>query len=240
MSTYVLVHGAWLSAWGWEKVVALLEQVGNKVVAPDLPAHGTDKTSVGEASLQAYTAKVVQVIDEQSEPVILVGHSMGGTVISEVAEARPTKIKSLVYLTAYLLPSGKSLFQAAQEDSGSQVPTILDVQQDKGLVALKEDGLADVFFNDCSSEEVAAGLAHYQPDPIGPLATPVNVTEANWGRVPRFYIECTEDKVISPDYQKSMYTALPCQAVFSIAAGHTSAFLASAQAPELVKLLTQI
>src|SRR5690242_20353457 len=119
-----------MSGWGWHKVAALLEQAGHKVTAPDLPAHGDDKTSVSEASLQAYTDKIVQAVDAQTEPVILVGHSMGGTVISQVAEAQPDKVKTLVYLTAYLLPNGKSLFQAAQEDAGSQTPTILDIQLD--------------------------------------------------------------------------------------------------------------
>jgi pimeloyl-ACP methyl ester carboxylesterase len=238
MSTYILVHGAWMSNWGWHKVIPLLEQAGHTVIAPDLPAHGEDKTSVGEASLQAYTNKIVEILDAQPEPVILVGHSMGGTVISQAAEARPDKIKKLVYLTAYLLPNGKSLFQAAQEDAGSQVPAILDVQQDKGLVGLKEDGLAEIFFSDCAEQDAAQGVAHYQPDPIAPLATPVTVSEANWGRVPRVYIHCTEDKVISPAYQESMYSALPCQQVFSIKAGHASSFLS--QADELVKLLTQL
>jgi hypothetical protein len=99
-------------------------------------------------------------------------------------------------------------------------------------------GLATVFFSGCAAEDTAAGIAHYQPDPIAPLATPVSVSQANWGRVPRAYIHCTEDKVISPAYQESMYTALPCQPVFSIAAGHASAFLS--QAEELVKLLIQL
>ncbi len=238
MSNYVLVHGSWMSAWGWNNLIAELEKAGHTVIAPDLPAHGGDTTPVAEASLQGYTAKIVEVLDSQSEPVILVGHSMGGSVISQVAEARPDKIQTLVYLTAYLLPNGKSVFQAAQEDAGSQVGPILDIQQDKGLVGLKADGLAEIFFSGCTEEDAAAGVAHYQPDPIAPLATPVTVSEANWGRVPRVYIHCTEDKVISPAYQQTMFTASPCQQVLSIKAGHASSFLS--QAEELAKLLAQV
>jgi pimeloyl-ACP methyl ester carboxylesterase len=236
MSTYVLVHGAWMSAWGWHKVVPLLEAAGHTAVTLDLPAHGEDKTPVSAASLQAYTDKVVAAVDAQSEPVILVGHSMGGTVISQVAEARPNKIKTLVYLTAYLLPNGKSLFQAAQEDGGSKVATILDIQQDQGLAGLQKDGLAAIFFSGCTAQDASEGVAHYAPDPIAPLATPITTSEANYGRVPRIYIHCTADLVISPAYQEAMYTALPCAKVLSIEAGHASAFLS--QAEELVGLLT--
>jgi pimeloyl-ACP methyl ester carboxylesterase len=237
MDTYVLVHGAWMSAWGWHKIVPLLEAAGHKVITPELPGHGTDKTPADKASLQAYTDTVVKVLDPQNEPVILVGHSMAGTVISQVAEARPDKVKTLVYLTAYLLTDGQSLFAAAQSDPESLVPTILVVEQDKGIVGLREDGLQTVFFNDCTAEDVAAGLAHYQPDPLVPLATPVSITEANYGRVPRIYIECSQDKVISPALQRTMYTTLPCQQILTLDAGHAG-FLS--KPTELVALLTTL
>ncbi len=109
MSTYVLVHGAWHGGWYWHKVVPLLEKEGHKVEAPDLPGHGKDKTPISEITLEAYAQSICKVLDAQSEPVILVGHSMGGIVITQVAEYRPERIKMLVYLTAFLQPSGEFL-----------------------------------------------------------------------------------------------------------------------------------
>jgi len=103
MSTYVLIHGAWHGAWCWKNIIPFLEKNGHKVVAPDLPGHGEDKRPIAEVTLQAYTDRVCQILDEQSEPVILVGHSMGGVVITQTAEYRPEKIKSL-----YLLSTGQS------------------------------------------------------------------------------------------------------------------------------------
>ncbi len=87
--TYVLVHGAFSDSNAWQKVTPLLEKEGHKVVTLDLPAHGKDTTPVEQASLQGYTDRVLQAVDAQQKPVILVGHSMGGTVISQVAEQRP-------------------------------------------------------------------------------------------------------------------------------------------------------
>ncbi len=92
MSTYVLVHGAWHGSWCWEKVVPLLEQAGHQVEALDLPGHGQDKTPIREITLAAYTNRVCETLDAQAEPVILVGHSLGGMVITQAAEERPAKI----------------------------------------------------------------------------------------------------------------------------------------------------
>ena len=75
MSTFVLIHGARHGGWCWYKVVPLLEKRGHTVLAPDLPSHGRDKTSISDVSLQTYVDGVCQILDAQREPVILVGHS---------------------------------------------------------------------------------------------------------------------------------------------------------------------
>ncbi len=107
MATYVLIHGAWHGAWCWDKVVSLLKMKGHRVEAPDLPGHGKDRTPIGEVSLEAYAEKICKVLDAELEPVILVGHSMGGIAISQAAEYLPDKIETLVYLTAFLLRDGE-------------------------------------------------------------------------------------------------------------------------------------
>ncbi len=89
MSTYVLVHGSFVGAWVWEKVVPLLRSDCHEVEAPDMPGRGEDKTPVPEISLGSYTDCVCRVLDSHAEPVILVGHSSGAAVISQAAEYRP-------------------------------------------------------------------------------------------------------------------------------------------------------
>ena len=95
MAIFVLIHGGNHGAWCWDRVVPLLEAKGHKVIAPDLPGHGKDKTPIQEVTLQSCVDKVCSVIEAQNEPVILVGHSISGVVISQVAEQIPTKIKTL-------------------------------------------------------------------------------------------------------------------------------------------------
>jgi pimeloyl-ACP methyl ester carboxylesterase len=215
------VHGAWHASWCWEKVVPLLEEAGHEVVTVDLPGHGGDDTPVSEVTLAAYAERVAAVLDEQPEPVVLVGHSMGGIVISEAAERRPEKIRLLVYLTGFLLPNGRSLLETAQTDEESLVFSNADVNEEKGIIRIREDAVRDVFYGDCSEEDVEKAKARLIPQPIAPFATPVGVSEEKFGRVRRAYIECLRDRAIGPATQKRMYTGLPCEKVVSIETSHS-------------------
>jgi pimeloyl-ACP methyl ester carboxylesterase len=107
MSTFVLIHGAFHGAWCSNKVTPSWSRQGvHKVVALDLPGHGGDQAPAAEVTLEAYADRVVEALDAHPEPVVLVGHSLSGTVISQVAERRPEKINKLEYLCVQLLPSG--------------------------------------------------------------------------------------------------------------------------------------
>jgi pimeloyl-ACP methyl ester carboxylesterase len=226
MSVYVLIHGAWHGSWCWDKIVPLLEKEGHTVVVPDLPGHGNDKTPIPEISLEAYANRVCEVLDAQSEPVILVGHSMGGIVITQAAEYRPEKIKKLVYLTAFLLQNGEFLLQYAEPDNDALVLPNLIMAEDQTYATVKEDALQEVFYSDCSEEDVKRAKSLLVPQAAAPFATPVNTTPDNFGRVPRVYVACNRDRAISPSIQKKMYNNLPCEKVIKMDTSHSPFFSA--------------
>ncbi|MFQ5614542.1 MAG: alpha/beta fold hydrolase [Anaerolineae bacterium] len=226
MSTYVLIHGAWHGGWCWDKVVPLLEKEGHKVEAPDLPGHGKDKTPTSEVTLQAYADRVCQVVNAQSEPVILVGHSMGGLAITQAAENCPGNIKALVYLTAFLLQDGEFLLQYAQEDTEALVLPNLIMAEDESFATVRDEGIKPAFYADCSDEDVARAKSLLVPQSAAPFGTPVHTTAENFGRIPRVYIECLQDRAISPSIQKRMYTNLPCEKVISMDTSHSPFFSA--------------
>src|SRR5690242_14650481 len=90
----VLVHGAWMGAWAWDDVAVELRARDEAVSVVELPAHGADQSPVADATLDAYVARVTASVDAAGAPVILVGHSMAGVVITEYAERNPDKVES--------------------------------------------------------------------------------------------------------------------------------------------------
>lgn len=226
MSTFVLIHGAWHGAWCWKNVVPLLEQAGHTVIAPDLPSHGQDTTPIDDVTLQSYTERVCAIVRAQAEPVILVGHSMGGVVITQAAEQCPDRIKALVYLCAFLPGNGESLLDLAQQDPETLVLPNLVVSDDQSRATVSEQAIKDAFYGDCSSEDIAWAKTLLVPQALAPFATPVRTTEASFGRVPRVYIEGLQDRAIPIALQRRMHSALPCRTVITMNTSHSPFFSA--------------
>lgn len=98
----VLVHGAFEDSGVWKGVEAGLRKDGYQTLAINLPGRAGNPLSPAQASLSAYSNAVLAGLAHEHRPVVLVGHSFGGIVISQVAEAVPEKVKTLVYVAAYL------------------------------------------------------------------------------------------------------------------------------------------
>ncbi len=220
MSTFVLVHGAWGGAWCWFKVIPLLQKEGHQVVAPDLPSHGVDKGSTASASLEAYAQRVGEILDACNEPVVLVGHSMGGIVISRAAELKPAKVAKLVYVAAFLLQDGQTMMQMAQADAQGQALANVVFSEDQKSATVKEEALRPVFGADCTEADLALARTLLVPQAVAPFTTPVRTSAGNWGKIPRMYIECLHDNAISIAMQRAMYAALPCQRVVTMDTSH--------------------
>lgn len=232
MSTHVLIHGAWHGAWCWHKLKPLLEARGCHVIAPDLPSHGIDRTPTASVSLQTYVDRVVGLLDEAPEPVHLTGHSLGGVVITQAAEARPDKVATLVYLTAFLLPDGGTLLERAEADAGGEVIRNLVFSPDHACASVHPDARRSAFYADCSEADVALAQSLFVPQATAPLAAPVRTTAERWGRVRRIYIECTADRAISIQTQRAMQARLPCERVIGLATGHSPFLSAPEQLAE--------
>ena len=218
MSSFVLVHGASHGAWCWKKIIPLLLQEGHTVVAPDLPGHGQDKTPIASITLKAYTDRVCEVLDDQTERVILVGHSMGGIVVTQVGEYRPEKIKRIVYLSAIVPANGESWFQSIQEIYDSSLIVVAD---DKSYYSYKDELVEDLFYGDCSEDDISFAKSNIVPQPMGPVAESIQITEEKYGSIPRVYIECLRDKTLIPAFQKKMYTIVPCEQIISMDTSHS-------------------
>lgn len=240
MTDFVLVHGSWMGAWAWQRVEPLLTSAGARAIAIDLPGYGADTTPVPEITLQAYADKALAAIDAAAESVILVRHSMAGIVVSTAAEQRPEKLAAVVYVAAYMLPAGESVFsfsQATPEFAGSQVMGYLEIDQEAGTSRIKPEGVGPLFVNDGTDADVEFARANSHVDYLAPSGTPITVTEANWGRVPRTYFETLRDQAVPIEAQRRMNALLPGARIESLDTGH-SPFITQPRA--LAELLLQV
>ena len=121
MAIYLLIHGAWHGGWCWRKVAPLLESKGHRGIAPDLPGHGQDRTPLASVTLESYARRICEIARQQTEAVILAGHSMGGVAITQAGEYCAEKIQALVYVCAFLPRNGDSLETWASRNSGTLV-----------------------------------------------------------------------------------------------------------------------
>ena len=232
MANFVLVHGSAHGSWCWERVVPLLKEKGHRVVAVDLPGNGNDDTPLSEVTLETYARHVCAVLDSLDSPAVVVGHSLGGLTISRTAELRPGGVAVLVYLTALLLEDGESFAPAVSADpeevaapgaimNALETRTSWNISDDLSHVVYKPELAQHRFYNDCSDDDVEWAKSMLVPQPVGPLVSPVRITDANYGQVPRVYLKCALDNAVTPEHAQRIYTALPCAQVITMQTGHS-------------------
>jgi pimeloyl-ACP methyl ester carboxylesterase len=198
-----------------------LKRAGNKVISLDLPGHGRDHTPIDEITLESYVGTLCDALEEEEGRVVLVGHSRGGIVISQAAERRPEKVKMLIYLAAYLIPNGQAMLPIALSDKESLIGQNLELNEAEGWHMIKDSAVRDALYGDCSDEDVELARSLLTREPNAPLATKLALTQANYGSVPRCYIETLKDKGCSIALQRSMRSLLPCQKVTSMNTSHS-------------------
>lgn len=191
----VLVHGAWHGSWAWDALTPLLAERGLTVHTVDLPSSGPDP-ALGDLAADSETVRAA--VDAIREPVTLVGHSYGGMAITQAA-AGLDNVDRLVYLAAFMLPSGLSLLQAV----GGVAPPWWQVDADRGTVAVPDP--VTVFFNDCSPAAAAAATARLGLQSLASFEQ--TLTAAAWEKIPSSYIVCERDAAIPPPAQEAMSAA---------------------------------
>ena len=185
----VLVHGGFVDGSGWQGVYDLLTRDGFRVGVAQNPT----------LSLEDDAAVTRRVIDEMDGPVVLVGHSYGGAVITEAG--LHDKVAALVYITAFAPDKGESVSTLiADPPPGAPVPPILPPRD--GFLFLDRDKFPASFAGD-----LPAGQAAFMADsqvPWGVNALSGTISEPAWRIKPSWYLVATDDKMIPPPAQRAM------------------------------------
>ena len=185
----VLVHGGFVDGSGWEGVYRALKKDGFKVSIVQNPT----------LSLAGDVEVTRRVIAAQDGPVVLVGHSYGGAVITEAGN--DPKVEALVYIAAFAPDAGESVTSLIKDPvPGAPVPPILPPQD--GFLLLDRTKFAASFAGDVDPEQ-AAFMADSQV-PWGLEAAAGAISEPAWKSKPSWYLVSTEDKMIPPEAQRAM------------------------------------
>lgn len=235
--TFILIHGSWHSAWNWHKVTPLLEKEGHRVYAIDLPGMGRDKTPIQEVTFEKTVRALCELIDHIEGKVILVGHSKNGTMISQVAEYRPEKIEKLIYLAAYLIPDGKTQKEYSAQDTAGWLKPYVTIHETTRSHTLQTEIYKEGLYHDCPDDITEMAKVILSNEPIESGTARLSLSEENYGSIPRYYIECTEDRAVTPFIQRKMYTESPCEKVYQMATSHSPFF---SQPKELTDILCEI
>lgn len=193
MARIVLVHGMCATKRSWNDLPARLRVAGHDVTNVTLPGHG-NLLEFWTTDLSDYVDEVIEAMSP-AEKSVLVGHSMGGFVISQAAAKNIDEVASLVYVAAMMPKPGD---------------TIKDISAKTGTDAAD---IVTEFVN------AGAGFETLVPQPMRPLRAPFTDTQGI-ASVPRHYIRCTEDRIIPPSLQDAMMSEWPGTTSVDIATGH--------------------
>lgn len=200
-ATVVLVHGAWHGSWCWARVEALLEARGIRTVAIDLPRQRMDPLRPDLGADQRGRALVSAVLDSCAEGAVLVGHSMGGRVLTTLGDH--ANVRRLVYLAAVMPPADvdAATFEASLASPPSLLADSVVIGAD-GAITVHPDATRELFYADCSDGDVEWATSQLVPEWLS--APQAIQTRAPWMRVPSTYVVCEADRALRPDLQETM------------------------------------
>ena len=201
-----------------------LRAAGHDVEAIDLPGQGDDPTPVAEVTLDRYADRVCEVL-ATGPPAVLVGHSMGGMVITQAAARCPSHVDRLVYVAAFLPADGESLIDLTHrpEGAGDAVQAGLVVDGDPPVASMPPEAAREGLMHCCDEEAAAWAQSVRGTQPVAPFTHAVRFdgpAAAEFEALRRAYVMCLQDRAIKPALQRLMLSRAGCDPVVEIDTDH--------------------
>lgn len=235
MATFVLISGAWHGSWCWSEVEPLLRRAGHRVITADMLTTVAIEIEAPRSPIATAAERIADVIRGEREPVVLVGHSRGGLIISAVAERVPTRVARMIYLCAFMVPDGHTLQQVAQSAPNAQDFSSALSLDGNGWLTVNYKDVRSLFYNRTPDRLADIARSRLSAEPASSFQEAAHSTQARAGSVPRAYIECTDDRAIPLATQREMQAMLPCDPVVTLDSDHSPFF---SQPAALVQALT--
>lgn len=189
-------------------------------MAPDLPGAGDDQTPLDEVTLDSAVNRVIDTLRTLDGPAILVGHSMGGVVITQAAARVPDLVSRLVYLTAFRPTHGESLLDLSNfpEGFGDGVQANITVNGEPPIATFDLTQASTIFYNGLPEDLARQATGRIDRQPLSLFSTAVDIDGVDLP--PQEYVVCTQDRAIMPALQRVMAERTPAR-IHELEAGHS-------------------
>jgi pimeloyl-ACP methyl ester carboxylesterase len=219
---FVLIHGAWHGGWCWDGVIKLLAEAGHSAEAPTMPGHnpGDNRSLV---TFNSYVDKIIEVLERQNKPVILVGHSSAGFLLQSAAPKVATKVERLIFHNAFILPDGMAQFDVVPPEIAQGMTEAAKASPDKS-VPVNEVFVRDVLMAGETKEVQDALIRRLTPQPLVLFTTKVNTKPFNKLTIPCTVLLCKGDISLPPGAYLGMAQNLGKFDLIEIEGGHEMLF----------------
>lgn len=206
--TVILVHGAFADGSGWAKVIHRLEKAGYTTIAVQNALR----------TLADDIATTKRVVDSVKGPVVLVGHSYGGAVISGIGVDSPN-VKALVYVAALAPDAGEKIGELLGKFGPAPLGSAL-LPDSAGFLSIERAKFQQVFVADVSDEEAAVMAATQKPVAGAVFGSSIDIPA--WRTIPSWYLVSTEDRAVLPELQRFMAQRMGAKSIVEVKASHVS------------------
>jgi pimeloyl-ACP methyl ester carboxylesterase len=232
----ILVHGAFHTGACWDLVTAPLAERGVTAHAITLSGHRGTGRFPSEVTLTDYGDDAIRVAETIGRPCLLLGHSMGGKVVSAAGERRPELFSGIIFLTAFVTRYGKSeattpptLTPRMAEALAAGLEHLPD-----GSVLFPEAHANEVFYNTCSPEMQTFAHARLSPQPLAAMYEHFETSKARLGSVPKHYIECLQDNAVPIEGQRMQQTLVEFRSVHTLDTDHSPFYCAPVELADAI------
>ena len=219
---FVLIHGAWHGGWCWDGIIQELEKAGHTAEAPTMPGHSPDDDR-SAITFDDYVGKIREVLNRQSRPVILVGHSSGGYMLQAAAPGAAEKIARLIFLNAFILPEGKSQFDLVPPEASEAMTAAAQASPDN-CVPVIEDFVRNMLMAGEPAEKQDALIEKLVPQPLSLFTTSVEPEPFNKLTIPRSVVFCKGDVSLPPGAYLGMAKGLGDYNLIEVEGSHEAFF----------------
>ena len=220
--TFILVHGALFTSSVWIGVQSYLQNNGYNVVTLDVPGRADDGIDPNNVTLSLAANKVCKVVEMQQSPVILLGHSQGGAIITQAVDQCGSRINGLVYVAAVVPLNGETAFQDLSNQDNANFDKCATFDAKANVVQINYNGpIKEMFMADATSIQSEQAIHNMVPEPANIGNETLHYDKHVFDSIPKFYIETQNDKIISLETQKKIEAKIKLNKIYSMQTSHS-------------------